>query len=96
MTEKLFRLEVVISNKLGLHARPAAEFVRCAQSFDAEIHLCKGEERFQARSILEVLTANLNQGSKVVLEAEGPQAEQAVTRLEALLEEIREREDEEG
>src|SRR5687767_3364020 len=63
------RREVQIVNELGLHARPAAEFVRCAMRFQSEIVLRRGDERFSAASILEVLSANLDCGARVVLEA---------------------------
>ncbi len=87
------RREVQIINQLGLHARPAAEFVRCAMEFRAEILLRKGDERYSASSILEVLSANLDCGAKVMLEAVGPDAEEALDRQERLLREFR---DEEG
>ena len=64
--------EVEIVNKLGLHARPAAQFVRCVIRFKSTITICKGEENFAAHSILEVLGANLKRGDRVVLEAVGP------------------------
>ena len=86
------RREVEIINELGLHARPAAEFVRCVMTFESEITLRKGDETFNAASILEVLSANLDCGSKIVLEAIGPDAERALIRLETLLGEFREQE----
>jgi phosphotransferase system HPr (HPr) family protein len=61
-----------LPNKLGLHARPAAQFVRCVIGFKSTITICKGEENFAAHSILEVLGANLMRGDRVVLEAVGP------------------------
>jgi len=70
--------------ELGLHARPAAEFVLAAKTFRSQIWLVKGEGRFSAASILEVLTANLNCGETAVIEAEGPDAAEAVKRLVAL------------
>jgi phosphocarrier protein len=86
------RREVKILNELGLHARPAAEFVRTVHKFKSEIVLRKGDECFSAGSILEVLTANLDCGSTVEIEAIGPDAEKALDRLEHLLEEFREHE----
>ena len=68
-------------NEAGLHARPAAEFVRAANIFRSELWLIKGQQRFSATSIVEVLTADLGQGDKVTIQAEGPDAEQAVARL---------------
>ena len=87
------RREVQIVNQLGLHARPAAEFVKCAMEFRSEILLRRGEERYSASSILEVLSANLDCGARVTLEAVGPDAEEALDRLERLLVALR---DEEG
>lgn len=84
------RREVQIINELGLHARPAAEFVRCAMAFQSEIMLRKGDDRYSAVSILEVLSANLDRGAKVTLEAIGPDAEEALNRLAQLLAEFAE------
>jgi phosphocarrier protein HPr len=86
------RREVEIVNELGLHARPAAEFVRCVRTFKSEIVIRKDEASFSAASILEVLTANLDCGTRVVLEAIGPDAQEALDELEALLHEFREQE----
>ncbi len=77
--------EVIVLNKLGLHARPAAEFVRAARDFKSVIHLHKGGEVYSASSILDVLTANLDCGSKMTIHAEGPDAEKALDKLSALL-----------
>jgi len=75
------RREFKIVNELGLHARPAAAFVRAANVFRSEIWIMKGEKRFSAKSIIEVLTANLNCGNTAVIEAEGPDSESAIARL---------------
>ncbi|HEX8296665.1 MAG TPA: HPr family phosphocarrier protein [Chthoniobacteraceae bacterium] len=83
------RREVEIVNELGLHARPAAEFVRAAQAFRSEVTIRRGEQHFSGGSILEVLGANLDFGDRVILEAIGPDAEEALDRLEALLQNLR-------
>ena len=77
--------EVQIVNKLGLHARPAALFVRWVIRFKSTITIWKGGERFSAASLLEVLTANLNCGDRVALEAIGPDEHEALNKLELLL-----------
>jgi len=77
----LIRREIKIANELGLHARPAAEFVLAAKAFRSQIWLIKGGERFSAASILDVLCANLNCGDSATIEAEGPDAEEAIKRL---------------
>ena len=79
------RKEVEIVNKLGLHARPAALFVRSVIRFKSTITIWKGEEKFSAASLLEVLTANLDCGARIVLEAVGPDEQEALSELEALL-----------
>jgi phosphocarrier protein HPr len=84
----VIRQEITIINELGLHARPAAEFVRAAKAFRSQIWLVKGVERFSAASILDVLTANLNCGDTATIEAEGPDAEDAVRRLAELTREF--------
>ena len=73
--------EVKIANQAGLHARPAAEFVRIANIFRSNIWLLKGSQRFSAASIVEVLTADLCCGDKAIIQAEGSDAEEAVARL---------------
>ena len=80
-----------MQNELGLHARPAAEFVRLANSFRAEVTLIKDGERYSAASMIEVLRANLDCGARATLEARGVDSEDAVSRLEKLLEEFRDR-----
>ena len=87
------RKEVEIVNKRGLHARPAALFVRWVIRFKSTITIWKGEENFSAASLLEVLTANLDCGARVVLEAIGPDEQEAINELEELLLRFR---DEEG
>ncbi|MHA3773323.1 HPr family phosphocarrier protein [Verrucomicrobiota bacterium sgz303538] len=87
------RREVEILNELGLHARPAAEFVRAVHKFECEVTICKGDETFSAASILEVLSANLDCGARITLEAEGGDAEAALDCLEQLLHEFKAQED---
>jgi phosphocarrier protein HPr len=83
--------DITVQNELGLHARPAAEFVRLANSFRSEIDLIKDGERYSALSLIEVLRANLDCGARATLEARGVDAEKAVARLEQLLEQFRHR-----
>jgi phosphocarrier protein len=90
------RREVEILNELGLHARPAAEFVRAVHKFKCEVTLEKGEECYSAASILEVLSANLDCGAKMTIVADGPDAAEALERLAGLLVEFREQEKQES
>jgi phosphocarrier protein HPr len=76
---------VRVTNELGMHARPAAEFVRKASSFRSEIWLIRNEARFSASSVIDVLRANLECGAMISLEAHGVDAEEAIVALETLL-----------
>jgi len=82
------RREVRVINKLGLHARPAAHFVKIVRTFRSEIWLVTGGGRYLASSLIDVLRANLDYGSGVTLEAHGTDAEEAVERLQTLLGEL--------
>ena len=73
--------QIIIINELGLHARPAAEFVRRANGFRSEIWILTDDKRFSALSLIEVMRANLNQGAVATLEAIGPDALEAVECL---------------
>jgi phosphocarrier protein HPr len=77
--------EVCITNKLGLHARPAAQFVKRVRSFRSEIWLIKEGKRFSASSLIDVLRANLDCGATATLEAHGVDAGEALDDLEKLL-----------
>ena len=81
--------EITIVNELGLHARPAAEFVRCASQFRSEIFLVRNGNRLSATSVIEVLIADLNQGETALLEAHGSDAETAVETLAELVRSFR-------
>ena len=81
--------EITIVNQLGLHARPAAEFVRHANAFRCEIWLITPSGRFSALSLLEVMRANLDCGSVATLEACGPDAEAAIARLVDVVREMK-------
>ena len=82
------RREVRVSNKLGLHARPAAHFVKHVRTFRSEIWLMTINGRYSAASLIDVLRASLDCGATATLEAHGVDAEEAVERLEKLLGEL--------
>jgi len=84
--------ELVILNKLGLHARPAAEFVRSARKFKSRVVIRKDGEEYSAASILDVLSANLDCGSHMIVCAEGSDADAALDALAALLEQFQKQE----
>jgi len=86
------RRDVRITNKLGLHARPAAQFVKRARSFRSEIWVVKDGKQYSAASLIDILRANLDCGATATLEAHGVDAEEALERLEKLLAEFHETE----
>ncbi|WP_019960545.1 HPr family phosphocarrier protein [Woodsholea maritima] len=77
---------VTICNRKGLHARAAAKFVACAQSFDAEVLVAKDNEKVQADSIMELLMLSASQGTEIEIEAHGQDAEPAISALCELVE----------
>ena len=80
-----FAKELVVSNKLGLHARPAALFVRTANRFGCHIFVEKDGERVNGKSIMGLMMLAAGPGSKVLLTAEGEDAAKALLELEALM-----------
>ena len=84
--------EIVISNKHGFHARPAAAFVRRANSFRSQIFIVRNGERFDAMSLMDILRGQFECGATAQLEAFGIDAEAAVDALCAVLLELRDQE----
>lgn len=76
--------DVVIINELGLHARPAAMFVKVANQFNSEIFLEKEGERVNGKSIMGVMMLAASKGTKLKLIAKGQDAASAVQALEEL------------
>jgi phosphocarrier protein HPr len=72
---------VTITGKLGLHARPAARFVKLAQTFDAEVEVANRAGRVSAGSIMGLMMLAASTGSEVEISARGPQAAEALAAL---------------
>ena len=77
--------ELTIINKLGIHARPAAQFVKLASSFDADIVVEKDGEEVDGKSILDLMMLAVGHGSKITVTAEGKDEQQALDALEDLV-----------
>jgi phosphocarrier protein len=77
--------EVPIVNRLGLHARPAAMFVRIASRHRSEIWVSKEGEEVNGKSIMGLMMLAAGQGSKLRIRCEGPDAEKAIEELEQLI-----------
>ncbi len=76
---------VTVANVYGLHARPAAEFVKLANKYEAEILVSKDGLEVNGKSIMGVMMLAAERGSKIEIRARGADAEQAVEALVALV-----------
>jgi phosphocarrier protein len=76
---------VVVPNKLGLHARPAAQFVKLSSAFRAEILVGRDDVEVNGKSIMGVMMLTAEKGAELVIRASGADAEEAVRQLAALV-----------
>ena len=76
---------VQIVNRMGFHARPAAEFVKLAGRFRSEIWVKKDDLDVNGKSIMGVLMLAAEQGTRLVIRAEGTDAEEALAALASLV-----------
>jgi phosphocarrier protein len=81
----MIKRDFIISNKLGLHARPSAQLTQTASRFAAEVHISRNGRRVNAKSIMGVMMLAAGQGSSVTVEAEGEDAEQALQAIGQLI-----------
>jgi phosphocarrier protein HPr len=86
MSEARLARTVVVTNPQGLHARPADLFVKLATRFASRVEIVKDRERVDGKSILAILTLAAAEGTKLSIEAEGPDAAEALEALAALVE----------
>ena len=77
--------EMEIINELGIHARPAAMFVKLASKFKSEIFVEKDDEKVNGKSIMGIMMLAAGKGLKITVTAEGHDAENAVNALEELV-----------
>jgi phosphocarrier protein len=77
--------DFLVSNKLGIHARPAAMFVKTASRFSSNIFVEKDGEKVNGKSIMGLMMLAACQGSKVTVHAEGKDASQAMAEIETLI-----------
>jgi phosphocarrier protein HPr len=81
--------EFVVRNELGLHARPAGQFVALAARFESQISVARGDEWVDGRSILSLLSLAAGRGTTLRIRAEGADAAEAVEALGRLVETLR-------
>ena len=77
--------ELTILNKLGIHARPAALFVKTANRFACDIFVEKDGEKINGKSIMGLMMLAAGPGSKLIIHTHGADAPQALAELEALV-----------
>ena len=77
--------KIIVKNKQGLHARPAALFVQIANKYDATVKVVKDDQVVNGKSIMGILMLAAEKDSEVTLIAEGTDSEEAVQELEVLL-----------
>lgn len=82
----VYEAEFVVASELGLHARPAGQFVALADRFRAEIEVGRGDEWVDGRSVLSLLSLAASKGTRLCVRAVGPDAREAVAALGALIE----------
>jgi len=78
----LIKKKMMIKNKQGLHARPAALFVQIANKFDSLITVKKGKDAVNGKSIMGILMLGAERGTEILVEAEGSDAHLAIAELE--------------
>lgn len=77
----MMQQKVMITNKLGLHARAAAKLVHMANTFSSEVYIGGDHEEVNAKSILGLLTLAASKGATVTVRADGSDEEEAVRSL---------------
>ena len=81
----MIRTTLVISNKLGLHARASAKLTKLASSFKCEVFMTRNTRRVNAKSIMGIMMLAAGLGAEVELETEGEDEQQAAEQITALV-----------
>ena len=76
--------DVLVVNKLGIHARPAAALVQCVLAFDCDVFILYNGSRVNAKSIMGLLTLAATQGSRLTVNCKGHDAQAALDAVRAL------------
>lgn len=79
-------IDLVISNKLGLHARAAAKLTQLAGHYKSDIYIARGAQRVNAKSIMGVMMLAAGLGVTVKIDAQGDDADQALQDIRMLFE----------
>ena len=86
----MYKEEIVLENKTGLHARPASQFVKEASKYKSEINLIKQGQRYNAKSIMGILSMGAGKDDVLTIEAEGKDEKDAVNSLVEFIKDLKE------
>ncbi len=81
----MHKVEVILNNETGLHARPASLFVKEAGKFLSNIFIEKDEKEYNAKSIIAILSMAAEKGDKLIIKANGEDAKESVEVLKGLI-----------
>ena len=81
----MIQQELEILNKLGLHSRASAKFTQLAAKYQSDVWLTRNERRINGKSIMGVMMLAAGKGARLTLEADGPDEQEAVSALVALI-----------
>lgn len=81
----MIKKKIIISNKLGLHARASAKLTKLAGSFPCDVWISRGERRVNAKSIMGVMMLAAGIGIEIEIETDGEQEQEAMDALIALI-----------
>jgi len=81
----MIRTTIVISNKLGLHARASAKLTKLAGGYQCDVHMSRNGRRINAKSIMGVMMLAAGQGTEIEIETDGADEEVAMAALRALI-----------
>ncbi len=81
----LVKKKLIVKNKQGLHARPAAVFVQVANKFDSRITVRRDDEEVNGKSIMGILMLGVEMDTPIIIEAEGSDAHLAILELEKIV-----------
>jgi phosphocarrier protein len=84
----MIEINLILTNKLGLHARPASDFTKLATGFKSKITLMAKGKTVDAKSILMVLTMGIRQGELLSITAEGPDEVECIEVLKKFIEKL--------
>ena len=76
---------IEITNRTGIHARPASLIVQKASEFDSEVSIIKDNKEINAKSIMGIMSLGISQSTKIKLKAEGSDEEEVINELEDLI-----------